>query len=588
MATYSRPGVFIQEVALPQSVAPGNTSTAIAAFVGALPMGSTTAPVRVNSSQEFYNTFGAIQDAYPTTWAAYNFFSNGGRALYVQRVVGTGAATGSITITNGATGTITATVTAASASSGTVTYTASNTFAAGETVSITGLSTSAFNLSNVTIATATSSSFTVTNSATGTAVTGASATATVTLTPSNAFTLTANNPGSWANNYSVQVVAAGDPSRFGLNIYATTTTNGTTSSTLVETYTDLSMNSTDVNYVIPAINSAVGSHFTVGSVANSVFPGVMTAPVAVTGGVDGSTPTRAQYAAAWSNYDQIQSSLVLYAADAPYASTATLTAQMHGDALTYAGSRTDCFVVIDTPDQMTVTQAQSQVTSTLAIASAVTTGNIAASYYPWYQIPDITKTAGAQRSQAPGAGVVGQYLATDVNRGPAKTPAGFGNKMYNALSTNHLFTNAELDSINTATNPINPIRQVPGAGIVIMGGRTLDNSLNNRYINIRRSLIFIEKTMQDISQFAVFENNDSVLWSRLTTALTSFLFNYWQNGNLRGTNASQAFFVKCDSTTTSFTDIQNGRVNIQVGVALQYPAEFVIINVSQLTGNASA
>jgi len=588
MATYSRPGVFIQEVALPQSVAPGNTSTAVGAMVGALSQGSTSAPVLVNTWNDFVSAFGGLNDSYPTTWAAYNFFANGGRRLYVQRAVGTGATSGSVTITNGLTGTLTATVTAASASAGTVTYTASNTFTAGQTVSITGLSTSAFNLTNVTIATATSSNFTVTNSATGTAVTGASATATVTLTPSNAFTLTAINQGTWANSYSVQVVAAGDSARFGLNIYATTVANGSSSTALVETYTDLSMSATDVNYIVPVIASNASAHFTVGSVANSVTPGVMTSPASVTGGVDGSAPARTAYQAAWSNFDSIQSSLVLYAPDAPYASTATLTSQLHGDALNYAATRTDCFVIVDTPDQMSVTQAQAQITATAAIAAGSTSGNIAAAYYPWYQIADPTKIVGATRSQAPGAGVLGQYLATDASRGPAKTPAGLTNKLAGALSTNHLFTNAELDSVNTSSDPINAIRQVPGAGIVIMGGRTLDNSLNNRYINIRRSLIYIEKTMQDLSAFAVFENNDAVLWSRLTTTLSTFLFNYWQSGGLRGTTANQAFFVKCDATTNSFTDLQNGRVNIQVGVALQYPAEFVIINVSQLTGNASA
>ena len=587
MATYSRPGVFIQEVALPQSIAAGNTSTAIGAFVGALAQGPISAPVQVRTWPDFVNTFGGLNDSYPTTWAAYNFFANGGRNLYVQRVVGASAATGAVTVTNGATGTLTATVTAASASSGTVTYTASNSFTAGQTVSITGLSTSAFNLTSVTIATATSTQFTVTNAATGTAVTGASATATVTLTPSNAFTLTANNPGSWSNNYTVSIVPAGTPSRFNVVIYAAVTINGVSSTTPVETYQDLSMSSTDTNYVLSVINSG-SQTFTVGAVNSTVTPGVTSSPLSVSGGVDGVAPTRAQYAAGWSNYDAVPSSLVLYAPDAPYQSTSTLTSQFHGDAITYAATRTDCFAIIDTPDQMSVAQAQTQITATGAIAAASTTGNIAAAYYPWVNIPDITKIQGTTRSQAPGAAVLGQYLATDALRGPSKTPAGFNNKIALAVSTNHSFTNAELDSLNTSVDPINPIRQVPGAGIVVMGGRTLDNTPNNRYINIRRSLIYIEKSIQDLSAFAIFENNDSVLWSKLNTILTTFLFNYWQNGGLRGSNSTQAFFVQCDATTTSFADMQAGRVNVKVGVALEYPAEFVIVNVSQLTGNASA
>jgi hypothetical protein len=157
-----------------------------------------------------------------------------------------------------------------------------------------------------------------------------------------------------------------------------------------------------------------------------------------------------------------------------------------------------------------------------------------------------------------------------------------------AVSTEHAFTNAELDALNTSADPINAIRQVPGAGIVIMGGRTLDSNPNNRYINIRRSLIFVEKQLQDLTSFAVFENNDSRLWAQLRTTIGSFLLNYWSNGGLRGSSPTQAYYVKVDSTTTTFADIQAGRVNIEVGVALQYPAEFVVIKLGQLTGNATA
>jgi len=151
-----------------------------------------------------------------------------------------------------------------------------------------------------------------------------------------------------------------------------------------------------------------------------------------------------------------------------------------------------------------------------------------------------------------------------------------------------LFTNAELDDINTYSDPINAIRNVPGAGIVVMGGRTMDNSPGNRYINVRRSLTFIEKQAKDLSAFAVFENNDSLLWNSLKTGIGNFLLNYWQQGGLRGNSPDQAYFIKVDETTTTWSDIQNGRVNIEIGVALQYPAEFVVIRIGQLTGNATA
>jgi phage tail sheath protein FI len=588
MATFSRPGVYVQEVSLPQQITLPDTSASVGAMAGALYKGNTTTPQLVSSWGDFVKTFGGLNDSYPTTWAAYSFFANGGSSLYVRRIVGAAAAAGSISFINQAssTSTLTATVTAASAASGTVSYTATNTFSAGQTVTITGLSTSAFNLTGVTIAAATSTGFTVTNAATGTAVTGATASATVTITAQTVFTLNAKNAGTWSGEYSAQVVPAGVSSRFGLNIYYTA--GGVTN--LVESYTDLSMVATDKYYFKSVIDTS-SNLVTVSSTGlpNPYFPyTAATTATAFAGGADGAALTRPDYEDAWTSFDSINNPLVIYAADAPYAATSTLTSQIHGDALIYAASRTDAFVVVDTPSGLSVDAAKTNVTATMAIAAAATTGKIGAAYYPWVNIPDGNKIPGATRLQAPGAAMVGQYLSTDKSRGVFKTPAGLGNQIALAVSTEHQFTNAELDDINTTSDPINAIRNVPGAGIVVMGGRTLDNTPDNRYINIRRSLIFIEKQIHDLSAFAVFENNDSRLWLQLRTAIGTFLLNYWQQGGLRGASPTEAYYVKVDESTTTFTDIQNGRVNIEIGVALQYPAEFVVIKIGQLTGSATA
>jgi phage tail sheath protein FI len=594
MATYSRPGVYIQEVALPQAVQLADVSQSVGAMAGWLNKGATAAPVLVSSWSEFVKNFGGLNDSYPTTWAAYNFFANGGRQLYVKRLAGTGAVNASISFNDNTGVTTTSTVTAASATSGTVTYTANNGFTAGQTVSITGLATAAFNLTSVTIATANATTFTVTNAATGTAVTGASATATVVTASNPVFSLTATNPGAWANNYAAQIIPGGSASTFGLNIFAVSGT----SYTAVESYTDLSMSSTDKNFVRTVINtlSAVATIGTVGFDGTKTPFKTATTPTTFGGGADGTAPARTDYynpatspaTGAWASFDVINNPLVIYAADAPYQATTTLTSQLHGDAMLYAATRDDSFVVVDTPSGLSAALAQTSVTATLAIAAAGTSGNIAAAYHPWINIPDGTKIAGAVRLQAPGAAVVGQYLATDATRGVFKTPAGLGNKIALAVSTEYAYTNAELDALNTSVDPVNAIRQVPGAGIVIMGGRTLDNTSNNRYINIRRSLYFIEKEIKDLSSFALFENNDFRLWSQLRTTINSFLLSYWQQGGLRGASPVDAYYVKVDETTTTFSDMQNGRVNIEVGVALQYPAEFVVIKLGQLTGSATA
>ena len=663
MATFSRPGVYVQEVSLPQQITLPDTSAAAGAMSGSLYKGNATDPQLVQTWGDFVKTFGGLNDSYPLTWAAYNFFANGGTALYVRRIVGTGSSNGSVpflnqsastttltaTVTAASSQATTATVTAASATGGVVTYTATNTFVAGQTVSITGLSTAAFNLTSVVIATATGTNFTVTNAATGTAVTGASgtatavsntitytavntftagqtvsitglstagfnltsatiatatgtgftitsavtgaavtgatATATVTITANTVFTLQAKNPGTWSGEYSAQVVPAGVSTRFGINIYYTS--GGATN--LVESYTDLSMDATDKYYVKSVIDTS-SALFTISSsgLPNAYFPYTgSTTATAFTGGANGTGLTRTDYSGAWTSFDPIQNPLVIYAADAPY-QTSTLCGQIHGDAMIYAATREDAFVVIDTPSGLTVSSAKTQVTATMAIAAGSTAGGSAAAYFPWVNIPDGNKIPGAVRLQAPGAAVVGQYLSTDKSRGVFKTPAGLGNKIALAVSTERQFTNTELDDINTYVDPINAIRNVPGAGIVIMGGRTMDNTPNNRYINIRRSLIFIEKQVKDLSAFAVFENNDSRLWLQLRTGINNFLLGYWQQGGLRGASPAEAYYVKVDSSTTTWSDIQNGRVNIEVGIALQYPAEFVVIKIGQLTGSATA
>ena len=148
------------------------------------------------------------------------------------------------------------------------------------------------------------------------------------------------------------------------------------------------MTSTDKNFVRSVINSNPTSVITIGSTGFDAtkFPGVTSAALAIAGGADGVAPVRTDYSASWSTFDSVVNSLVIYAADAPYAATGTLAAQIHGDAVAYAAGREDAFVVIDTPSGLSVTAAQQQITSTSAIFAANNTGNIAASYYPWYNI----------------------------------------------------------------------------------------------------------------------------------------------------------------------------------------------------------
>lgn len=285
------------------------------------------------------------------------------------------------------------------------------------------------------------------------------------------------------------------------------------------------------------------------------------------------------------------------------ASTATVSG-VSGTAVSqgYSGK----FTVTAVPTTTTFVTSNTETgTAVLSSATASVTGTWntgtasganAAIYYPWLAIPDTSKSVpGVTKNVAPGGAILGVYQDTDASRGVFKSPAGYAATInvavdleYDAAGKPRRLTNEQLDTLNTATYPVNPVRVAPGAGIVVMGARTLNNVSPNRYINMRRSMIYIKKQIELRSQFAVFENNDEYLWRQLRSSLSNFLNMYWQQGGLRGTTPEQAFYVKCDGTTTGDSDIANGQVNIQVGVALEYPAEFVVINIGQLTGSATA
>ena len=218
----------------------------------------------------------------------------------------------------------------------------------------------------------------------------------------------------------------------------------------------------------------------------------------------------------------------------------------------------------------------------------------AAVYYPNYFIKDpIGRSGGSIRRIGPSAAVAGLFLSTDRKVGPFKAAAGIDAQVVDALALERAFSPVELDALNsgvtttgvsTGKNVVNAIRNLPGAGVVVMGGRTLlQDGTANRYINMRRSLSYIEKRLNDLASFAVFENNTEALWANLITVLGVFLNEYRNQGGLRGTTIESSFYIKCDEENNTPATIAAGEVHVEVGVALEYPAEFVVINLSQKT-----
>jgi len=253
--------------------------------------------------------------------------------------------------------------------------------------------------------------------------------------------------------------------------------------------------------------------------------------------------------------------------------------------LTYASNRSDSFVVIDPGSAATTATT---ITTYFDNMPLLTNQKFGAVYFPNLQYIDPSPTAqvGKTITMSPGGAVAGEICSTDSARGAFKSPAGVNNVIPGALPISTL-SNADFDKINSALKNINIIRYVSGYGTCVMGARTLGSAFSDKYISVRRTLNYLEFTLKNSTQFAVFEPNDQNLWSELTSVVSGLLSDYWSKGGLAGSTASQAFYVKCDSTNNTSATIAAGQVNIEVGVALQRPAEFVVIKVGQINGGTT-
>ena len=134
---------------------------------------------------------------------------------------------------------------------------------------------------------------------------------------------------------------------------------------------------------------------------------------------------------------------------------------------------------------------------------------------------------------------------------------------------------------------VNVIRAFPGRGIRIWGARTLSSDTLWKYINVRRLFIYLEEAIDEGTQWVIFEPNNEKLWGRVIATITAFLTRVWRDGALMGTKPEEAFFVKCDRTTMTQDDIDNGRLICVIGAAPVKPAEFVIFRIAQWAGGSS-
>jgi hypothetical protein len=204
----------------------------------------------------------------------------------------------------------------------------------------------------------------------------------------------------------------------------------------------------------------------------------------------------------------------------------------------------------------------------------------AAYYYPWIEVLD--PETNLRTTVPPGGHVAGIYARSDQERGVHKAPANEVVRGAQALRPD--VTKGEQDTLNP--RGVNCIRSFPGRGIRVWGARTTSTNAQWRYVNVRRLFIFVEESIEESTQWVVFEPNGERLWARVRQSVSDFLVTVWRQGALAGTSQEEAFFVNCDRTTMTQAEIDQGQLIVEVGIAPVKPAEFVIFRFSQKTADA--
>ena len=230
--------------------------------------------------------------------------------------------------------------------------------------------------------------------------------------------------------------------------------------------------------------------------------------------------------------------------------------------------------------------------STLSGASAIADfqSNVDTTNYSALYFPTLWQTNPLHDNQfeefAPCGAVSGVMARTDSDRGVWKAPAGLEARLGGVPALSVPLNDADTGQLNPLG--INCLRAMPAAGRVIWGARTLEGSdrlaSQWKYIPVRRTALFLEESLYRGTQWVVFEPNDEPLWAQIRLNIGAFMQSLFRQGAFQGKTPREAYLVKCDSETTTQTDIDNGIVNILVGFAPLKPAEFIVIRIQQLAG----
>jgi len=646
MPTLTYPGVYIQEISSGvRPIAVASTSTP--AFVGLAQMGPTV-PTQVTNWTQFQTSFGTfISDSY-LAYAVFQFFNNGGQLCYIVRVIRSDAATASVTMQNRATSPVDGLTFSAKNQGawGNLLYLQIENGTAdpgnGFKISVrqqTDPGVVPANFANITPLEVfdnlnmnpTDPSFVVTVLQQNSNLINAQVLATdvstqrgfhrggfgplLPLGSNNSFQISLDNDGyqvvtlpaaATASTTLTDIAAAIQAAVIALTPIKSSTakaaftgftctveTTGTRLDLLLQSGTNSATSAVDVQAAaandatamlqLGAANGGVsqnGNAVQRPAAASVVQIGdnAITAPVsAVTPGSDGSAAlTEQSFANAFPLLDNVTDFSLL-------AVPGESTSIMADLGMSYCSNRPlqDVFYIGEVgPTDTTTDEA-------IAFRNRLTTANsYGAIYFPWVQANDPTGVSAQPILLPPSGYMAGLYARIDSTRGVWKAPAGTEAGLNGAVGLAANLSDVQHGLLNPIS--INVIRQFAGSGIVSFGARNISSDVEWKYIPVRRTAIMLRVSIYYAIQWAVFEPNDEPLWSELRLNIGAFMTTLFRQGAFQGSTPSQAFFVKCDSETTTQADINNGVVNILIGFAPLVPAEFVVVQISQTAGQASA
>jgi len=297
----------------------------------------------------------------------------------------------------------------------------------------------------------------------------------------------------------------------------------------------------------------------------------------LTGGNDGGEPDKASLVSALEELEKVEDISIVAA---PGASSYSAAQDAQAALISHAERRRAYRIaVLDSSPDLALSEVRAE--------RGKFDSTYAALYYPWVTISNPLARPGNESipreiNVAPSGFVCGIYARNDVQRGVHKAPA--NEVVRGALRFESDINFAQQEVLNPAG--INCLRFFPGRGYRVWGARTTSSDPEWKYVNLRRYFIYLEHSIDRSTQWAVFEPNGERLWANIRETVTSFCYNEWRSGALLGASPKEAFFVRCDRSTMTQADIDNGRLICLIGVAPLRPAEFVIFRIGQKTADA--